>query len=743
MTRSGITAFAAGLSVCVAAFGATASDFEYSSTYQKNLGQIGVTRTLHQTVNGTGVGIAVFDSLADRHHVDLTGKTTNHILYPGTYTAFDFHGTHVSGIAGGSANGIGIVGVAPGAHIHNYAVFDDRWWVADDGARAALNSVRQQNVSGANIKAVNMSYGPSAYRVIFMNGELPLFAGYKDDFVIVRAAGNDGANAALVRYNGTASADLSHLLIVGSVDANNRISSFSNRPGNACIAMRNRCAASERIANFFIVAPGDDILSDIPGQKLAWASGTSMAAPHVAGAVALVAHDGLNKNVALTPSQIASIIKQSATDLGARGVDAVYGWGLLNVPAALSAVGGTTIATGPTVTPPAAQRRPRLRRPFFSRRGAGDPNLLSGLVVFDAFGRPFEADPASLSEPAPRALSRRGLAVLGLVSRQETINFDSGERAVLAWTATGLDGQQSSAIHMVADGYELNAGLGSPELFLTEMPSDNRAAAPQRFSQVMFSSLGEAGLLFENAMSVSFRAPISERLDGLFFGMTAAGAADDPYAPVLLENSGENEGDSRFAAFGLSYRIADGWSVGASYAALHERGSVAGIVSEGALSLGEEALTQFQGLNIAGEIDENYSVSAFYTRASIDSFGTAGSLFDAADGWTADHFGATFAAKNVLHENSLLRLSLVKPLQITDGTVSARVPVGRELDGTVNYDRRRSSFDGNALPVEARIEYFAATRAGTFGLALDLIDSDLGGSGETGLALGAGFALNF
>jgi len=72
-----------------------------------------------------------------------------------------------------------------------------------------------------------------------------------------------------------------------------------------------------------------------------------------------------------------------------------------------------------------------------------------------------------------------------------------------------------------------------------------------------------------------------------------------------------------------------------------------------------------------------------------------------------------------------------------------RVPVGRELDGTVNYAQRKSAFDGSAQPVEARLEYIAETGASTVGLALDLVDTNLRGDGERGLALGAGFSFAF
>jgi len=749
--------FAAALAAfAFQAMPATASDYEYSASRQGNLAQIGVTEELHNTVNGEGFGIAIFDSLADYTHVDLLGKTNAYAPYAGTYRHFDFHGTHVSGIAGGLENDIGIVGVAPGATIHNYAFVDDRDWVAFDGGKRALDAVRTQNVGGANIVSVNMSYGPVTKGDVFMNGELDLFDDYTDDFVIVRAAGNDGTRARLEKYADKASIKLGHLLIVGSVDSNNRLSSFSNKPGGVCISLTNRCAASEKMSNFFIVAPGSGILSDYPDQSLITASGTSMAAPHVTGAVALIAQDAAAKNTPLTPTQIASIIKESAKDLGAKGVDTVYGWGLLDVAAALGPVGDPVIETAPVVVvkepaakKPAAKKKKRKAnrsrgggRRDFAQAAAGTSGLLNGLVMFDDYGRPFEANVTALAEPAKDPLSRRGMAVLGLVSRQQTVDLEQGEHALLAWNATGIDGKATSALSMAGAGYDLNIGMGAPELFLMQVPSDNRAAAPQTFSRIMFSSIGDAADLFGDALSVGFNTKLGDRLTGHVFGLTETGWQEED-GPALLEAEPETEGDADFAAAGLSYRVADGWSIGGSYAVLRERGTVAGMASSGALSLGEEALTQFWGANVIGEIDRTFSVSAFYTRAVINSTGTETSLFEAADNWGADHYGVMLDAKNVLHDDSVLRFSLVKPLQLTRGTTSVRVPVGRELDGTINYVRRQSDFDGSALPMEAGVAYLAETGAGTFGVTLDLVDTNLNGSGERGVAVGAGFAFAF
>jgi len=229
-------------------------NFEYDLNIQKNLGQIGITSDFHNGVDGEGVGIAILDGYADPTHSDLIGKISTEFLYSGSYNV-DFHGTHVSGIAGGARNGSGTVGVAPGSTLYNFPVFDDNGFVASDLGASILNRITTLNSSGANIRSVNMSYGPAASGDVFLSGELNLFANYKDDFVVVRAAGNSGVNVRRESYSGTASVDLSHLLIVGSVDANNVISSFSNKPGSACISSSRKCASSEKMRQIWIVAP--------------------------------------------------------------------------------------------------------------------------------------------------------------------------------------------------------------------------------------------------------------------------------------------------------------------------------------------------------------------------------------------------------------------------------------------------------------------------------------------------------
>ena len=83
-----------------------------------------------------------------------------------------------------------------------------------------------------------------------------------------------------------------------------------------------------------IAAPGVDILSTLNGGVYAWADGTSMAAPHVAGVAGLV----WSARPALTADQVCGILLRTAVDLGSPGRDDIYGYGRLNAEAAVRSV---------------------------------------------------------------------------------------------------------------------------------------------------------------------------------------------------------------------------------------------------------------------------------------------------------------------------------------------------------------------------------------------------------------------
>ena len=136
---------------------------------------------------------------------------------------------------------------------------------------------------------------------------------YNYNVTLVAAAGNDGASQP------SCPACYPEVIAVGAVDSNYNVPDWSNR-------------------NPDVVAPGVNILSTWPKNRYAYASGTSMACPHVSGTVALIQAlrlaAGLRK---LAPSEIQNILTSTAIDLGARGYDELYGYGLIDAFAAVNA----------------------------------------------------------------------------------------------------------------------------------------------------------------------------------------------------------------------------------------------------------------------------------------------------------------------------------------------------------------------------------------------------------------------
>lgn len=329
--------------------GAPAPNSEYHK--QPGLAQMGVTADLHKTVNGVGIKIANLDGMADVSHPDLQGQVEQIKLYPGVYNNprahNHWHGTLTTGIMVAKADGKGIVGVAPGARVVNYVVHDDVGsWPWLDLCKRVFENIKVRNQAGANIKVVNLEYSTTDLSGVhvqaqpWLNGEIELLTRYRNDFVIVKACGNQGKVLRNPYYPpGHPGTNLKHLLMVVNVDATATRQVDSSMPGGACFYNRavSRCVQGNYLADFCVSSPGT-VLSTAPGgQYVALANGGgSSAMAHVSGAVALLFHYAAQIGKRLTPARAVSIIKRSSQNLGAAGIDGTYGYGLVNVPAAMA-----------------------------------------------------------------------------------------------------------------------------------------------------------------------------------------------------------------------------------------------------------------------------------------------------------------------------------------------------------------------------------------------------------------------
>jgi hypothetical protein len=283
---------------------------------------------LAQTQGSNNVVVGLLDSTFTAADADV-GK----LKFVGGYKMYvNDHGAAVASLIAGQEDGYSVMGVAPNSEIHLYNPFDATgtasWSDVAQGIAALYDS-------GAHV--VNASLGVPGATVSnewvdILSGSL--LSTRKGGLVIVKAAGNEGVTQTqnVPWLLGLQAPD--NLLIVGSVGPDGTISPFSNTPGESCFTVLGLCAEQNKLKYRYLVAPGElDLVSDNNG-GVTRMSGTSFSAPLVTGAVALLQArwPWLEQHAAET----VQIILQSATDLGAPGVDPVYGWGELNIQASQS-----------------------------------------------------------------------------------------------------------------------------------------------------------------------------------------------------------------------------------------------------------------------------------------------------------------------------------------------------------------------------------------------------------------------
>ena len=334
------SAFAGGCAVVLlsaATAGAGATDDRYFSE-QWNLTQIGASDAWPKST-GAGVLIGIVDSGVDGTHPDLAGKVEasadcrGGTCREGAARDRRGHGTTVAGIAAAKTNnGVGIAGVAPDARLVVATVLDD------DGSGVTEDINRAiQWVVDKGARVVNLSLGEPDLVITSRLGT-PLRPGveyaWSRGAIPVLAAGN------YEELGGEGSANYGdlHAVVVGSTDMKGRVPGYSTSLGNAMWGLVAPGGNGD--------GPGQDIISPVPGGRYQWVAGTSMATPHVSGALALLLAQGLSPAQAVD-RLLATLDRSGNCGAGCRG--------RLDVRAAVTA---PAVATVPSVIAPAAVDAP-------------------------------------------------------------------------------------------------------------------------------------------------------------------------------------------------------------------------------------------------------------------------------------------------------------------------------------------------------------------------------------------------
>ncbi|MDQ0254449.1 putative cell wall-binding protein [Evansella vedderi] len=280
---------------------------------QWNLEVVNPTAAWEEGYIGKDIKVAIIDTGISAHpHLTVAGGVST-LSYTDSWKDDNGHGTHVAGTVGANE----IFGVAPGTSLYAVKALDQ------DGTGTLSSILTAIDWSIANnMNIINLSFGTETESYVLKE---ILDHAYELGILIVAAAGNSGkedGSGNNVYYP----AKFDSVIAVSAIDQELKRASFSS--------------TGDEVE---FTAPGVDILSTYLNGELAMASGTSFAAPHVTGFLALLKEKYPTK----TNGQLREVLQKYVMDLGTPGRDRLYGYGLVTytgkeVPQ-LSRIGGVNL----------------------------------------------------------------------------------------------------------------------------------------------------------------------------------------------------------------------------------------------------------------------------------------------------------------------------------------------------------------------------------------------------------------
>ena len=708
--------------------GSSSSAWSNSSEYRNSnglalmrAGQGYAARTTGQP-GGLGKTVAVLDTPLDVNHDDLLarGATTERFDFefdnPNFRNSGLEHGTHVAGTVAARRNGYGVHGVAynanlkgisvlravPPTRLHPFPVVETSSDVATGIASAAGlrrpytvydqlgrpvptgNPFQpyQQKVSqpAAEADVIQMSLGTPDHQGQVLSA-MREAAG--ENKIMVAALGNcgqGGRNHAQCNFFrdfdgvGPASAPAQYVtwsgvagygIAVGALDeSGSRRALFSNACGE--------------VAQYCLFAPGSNIRSTVPQGGFDQLSGTSMAAPHVSGAAAVLWAAFPNKNA----RQIVSRLLDTAQPLDRYGISSTFGHGKLDLRAAMRPAGFLSLSMPSGAMTPVSGSAIQLP-PGFDM----SPSLAQGLtdaVVYDEQLFPFRYDLGNLVQQSDTNAddsfahwflsSLGGEAALVRLGNNASAWVSDGEPDTLAAAGDGnsADDGEVERFHVhfqPAAGVRMGFGTVSNGSGLSTGHIAGRthgAVLGEEFSAAPFASLAGEGL----ALSVDWRFDEKTTVD-------LAGKDGKGYFDAA---------DAQLGSVGITREIGDNWTVGMRYGVLREDGSVAGIHTSGAFGGRTGAETQFGNLAVEGKVSEGTSLFGSMSRGVTEaSRPTNGSLLSGLSGVRTDAFLIGAEVTRLWEKSDRLTVTASSPFRAQGVHLTLAVPDREVADGEVEY----------------------------------------------------------
>lgn len=247
-------------------------------------------------LTGKGVKVAVIDTGITPYKDLKVSGGVSFVDYTDSYLDDNGHGTFVAGVIASRRNNYGLLGIAPGVELYAIKVLDQ------NGQGNEEDLVKAIEWAIANdIDIINISFGSTEDS---QEVRKAIKKAWQSGIVIVGAAGNLGGDG---KQSVTTPASYAEVISVGAIDHDNVRLDFSSYG-----------------AKLDFMAPGVDVVGWAIVDQFVVGNGTSAAAPHVTGAIALLKEYAPD----LTPNQVVHALKKNAVDLGQKSE---YGYGLIDI----------------------------------------------------------------------------------------------------------------------------------------------------------------------------------------------------------------------------------------------------------------------------------------------------------------------------------------------------------------------------------------------------------------------------
>ena len=729
-------------------FDADKATYEESSEYssQYGLGLIKASSAYARGATGMGAIIGIMDSGVDTSHQELNGTNKllpeSYLVYPDRSPTTDEkrHGSHVAGIALGERDGSGIHGVAFDAQLFfisielgtagetyepatidssvDYTGIDSSWSQLE--AEFVAKGVTVVNGSFGYQGNIN-DYSEENLREAFPQTIQVLAQSQKADenkTLFVWAAGNGGnyADQGVDYSSPEVFGGLAYLLpelrgntaAVVSVDEDGSISSFSNRCGVA--------------KDYCLAAPGNSIISvfaqDSPTiDSYGRASGTSMAAPHVSGGIALLADyfDGQLGN-----TEILQRLFTTANKSGIYSDAEIYGQGLMDLDAATKPVGTAMVATSGTSL---SNLELKEQGSYIGIVGPAFGNAISkklsqiSYVVFDELGAPFKRSfndrilnnipninwLTSFQRNPSKRVYRRSIAMENSIMQLGINDSFSNKYDFLSlWADTENKLAYFSFEQSLTQNSKLFFGSGtSPNTYL----------------------LSKKGIQYKGIPFLEFSS------DGSYIGMDI----DMPSKKSMLFSffQGSHLDSKRFinpigSSKGILIEVRDYKemsSISFQGGLTTNNVNLLGISTEGSFGQADKSITSFIGLDVLNKVKDIFFKSSFHMGMTSSTFGQMGMIENIEDTYFSS-FDIGIYRENVFTNSDKLGLEVYQPLRSELANMNLSLPVGRTKDRQIIFENINLDLTPSGRQINSQLVYNTKSRNLSFFGKIGLVSNE-------------------